>query len=97
MTFQIDFDLKVTILEKRCYMKEHNHYDFHSVYLKSQSRGSENWERIEGVQDAEARLSQTSLKNSINKKKSNHKLLKRVTKTTSIIPGAVRQIIRFFK
>ncbi|MBX9837024.1 hypothetical protein [Silvanigrella sp.] len=78
-------------------MKEHNHYDFHSVYLKSQSRGSENWARIEGVQDAEARFSQNSLKNSLNKKKLNHKILTRVTKTTSIIPGAVRQIIRFFK
>ena len=76
-------------------MKDHNMYDFHSVYLKSQVRESENWERIEGVYDAQARLSQKPVK-SIGTRTPKNKVLGRVSNSTEGIPGAVRRIVRFF-
>lgn len=79
-------------------MKDHNIYDFHSVYLKSQARGTENWERIEGVLDAQARfLSQASIK-AVPLKKQKDKMQVRVSPSNSMdgIPGAVRRIVRFF-
>lgn len=76
-------------------MKDHNMYDFHSVYLKNQVRESENWERIEGVFDAQARLSQTPMK-AVSLKNPKNKILRRVSNSTDGIPGAVRRIVRFF-
>lgn len=78
-------------------MKDHNIYDFHSVYLKTQLRGTENWERIEGVQDADARLAQLPLLLPVKIKKPKNKIMAKVSRTTGIIPGAVRHIVRFFK
>jgi hypothetical protein len=76
-------------------MKGRNMYDFHSVYLKSQIRESENWERIEGVFDAQARLSQSPIKG-VSLKRSKKKLLGMVSNSNDRIPGAVRRIVRFF-
>jgi hypothetical protein len=76
-------------------MKDHNMYDFHSVYLKNQLRESENWERIEGVFDAQARLSQSLVK-SVSLKSPKNKVVVRVSNSIDGIPGAVRRIVRFF-
>lgn len=78
-------------------MKEQNVYDIHSVYLKSNETGIENWERIEGVHDYEAREDAENVIPSYQKIKSNTKLKLNIQKSATVIPGAVRRIVKFFK
>ncbi|APJ02952.1 hypothetical protein [Silvanigrella aquatica] len=72
-------------------MKNFNLHDVHSVYLKNHVRGSENWERIEGVHDAQARINQPS-SYSLQKKRILQNALGKEG-----LPGAVRKIVRLFK
>ncbi len=78
-------------------MSDNNIYDIHSVYLKSNERGSENWERIEGVNDAEARLNSEKIVSHLKNTNSEPRLKLSIEKSTSLIPGAVRRIVKLFK
>ncbi|WGL58941.1 hypothetical protein QEJ31_10455 [Pigmentibacter sp. JX0631] len=78
-------------------MKEQNAYDIHSVYLKSNETGIENWERIEGVYDFEAREDAEKVIPSYQGLKSKTKLKLNIQKSATVIPGAVRRIVKFFK
>lgn len=96
-SFQDSFDNEsIFFNRKRCFMKEHNNlYDFHSVYLKKQMRDSENWERIEGVFDAQARMSQPPVK-VVSLRSIKNKMIGGVSKSTNGIPSTMRKIVRFF-
>lgn len=78
-------------------MKDNNIYDIHSVYLKSNERGSENWERIEGVNDPEARLNPEKVVSNYKNANSEPKLKLSKQKSSTLIPGAVRRIVKLFK
>lgn len=78
-------------------MKKSNVYDIHSVYLKSTEKGSENWARIEGVEDSEARLEPEKINQNYSKNSSGAKIKISLQKSSLLIPGAVRRIVKLFK
>ncbi|BBH52158.1 hypothetical protein [Fluviispira sanaruensis] len=77
-------------------MKERNIFDIHSVYLKSRVNDTSQWERIEGVNDGQARLDNKMEQNIIVESPKLNKASKAKLKNIDF-NGAVRRVIKFLK
>ncbi|WP_186645550.1 hypothetical protein [Fluviispira vulneris] len=77
-------------------MKERNIFDIHSVYLKMPVNDTSQWERIEGVNDGQARLDNKAEQSFIVDSPKLNKVSKAKLKNIDF-NGAVRKVIKFLK